>query len=171
MIFVNYRRKIKKTNNDISMGLLTMWGIILIGSAIFSLYRLFVPVPGVISYITTETSEHVEFSAPAYISLMQNIEVLKFTSLILGCLMIGIFTKKKIVVISTAIISILYWILFTGMDSHLTKIGNNYFNLFYSSILLKLILSIGMVLLGMELKKQSGGASNENILNTGSISD
>jgi hypothetical protein len=153
LIFLCYRRVMKSCTNDISLGLIKIWGIIFLGLFIFTfLYRNFIP----------KTS--LEF----YYTLLTNIIVFQFVSVILGCYMIGIFTKRKLIVICSTVISILFFALFFSRSYYNTKFG---YEIAYSDILMDFILSIGLFLLGLYLKRQPGGVLDGDSINTGSISD
>lgn len=155
IIFLCYRRVMKRCNNDISLGLLNIWGIILLGLFIFTfLYRSFIP------------KLDMEF----YRTLLKNIEVFQFVSLSLGCFMVGIFTKRKSIIICSTVISIVFLVLFISMSHYDIKLGGEYLEIAYSKILIDIILTVGMFLLGLSLKRQSGGVLDGNSVNTGSIS-
>ncbi|MGN0289293.1 MAG: hypothetical protein ACI4DQ_06705 [Lachnospiraceae bacterium] len=152
--FILFYRMIKLRNNTISMGLLKVWGIILIGTRIFVFLYIFLLPSG---------------NSDAINILWRCRELVEILPIIVILLVTGVLTQIKTISVVTGMYSILYFILFTGMQEvRYGMLGGRGTMISVSSVSIRIVMTAGMIILGLFLKK---GVKNGNKFNTGSISD
>lgn len=135
VLFIIFYGKIKATNNEISEGMVKIWGIVLIGSNILSfLYMILIPAGNNDKIIT----------------LWKCRELIEILPVIFALFMTGILAKKNIVTVCTAIYSIIYFALFMGMRQIPYGTGGGLISI--SSLSIKCLMIFGMIALGMCLK-------------------
>lgn len=152
--FMFFYKIIKLRNNSISMGLLNVWGIILIGSELLTfMYAYLIPVGNNVA-----------------VNMMWRYkELILILPIIVILLVTGIITQRKVISILTCVYSVIYFILFTGMkEIKYGTWGGTGTMVSASSISIRFIMTLGMIALGLYLKR---GVNNGNKFNTGSISD
>ena len=82
----------------------------------------------------------------------------------------GVLTQMKAITIVTSLYGILYFVLFTSMgEVQYGTIGGSGTRVSASSISIRVVMTVGMIILGLFLKK--GANKNGNKFNTGSVSD
>lgn len=154
VLFYFFYKKIKLRNNDISKGMIKMWGIVLIGSQIMSFLFMWLLPAGNNDIINT---------------LWKCKELIIILPVIVTLLMTGILTQKKIISCITIIFTIIYFTLFVGMKEVkyglLAGVGTK---VSMSSMCIRCMMILGMIILGLYLKK---GDRNGNKFNTRSLSD
>ena len=95
--------------------------------------------------------------------------MIEILSIIVILLVTGVLTQIKTISVVTGMYSILYFILFTGMQEvRYGMLGGRGTMISVSSVSIRIVMTAGMIILGLFLKK---GAKNGNKFNTGSISD
>ena len=152
--FILFYRMIKLRNNTISMGLLKVWGIILIGTRIFIFLYIFLLPSG---------------NSDAINILWRCRELVEILPIIVILLVTGVLTQIKTISVVAGMYSILYFILFTGMQEvRYGMLGGRGTMISVSSVSIRIVMTAGMIILGLFLKK---GVKNGNKFNTGSISD
>lgn len=152
--FMFFYRVIRLRNNSISMGLLNVWGIVLIGSELLTfIYAYLIPTGN-----------------NAAINMMWRCkELILILPIIVILLVTAIITQKKAISVLTGVYSVVYFILFTGMkEIKYGTWGGTGTRVSVSSISIRIIMTLGMIALGLYLKR---GVNNGNKFNTGSISD
>ncbi len=152
--FLIFYRQIRARNNMISCGILQVWGIVLIGTHILEyLYMCLIP-NGNAERITT---------------MWRCKELIVILPIIIILLVTGILTQRKIITIVTGIYCFVYLVLFMGMKevAYGTLSGSGTL-VSVSSITIRIVMTVGMIILGLYLKK---GERNGNKFNTGSVSD
>ena len=136
------------------MGLLKVWGIILIGTRIFIFLYIFLLPSG---------------NSDAINILWRCRELIEILPIIVILLVTGVLTQIKAISVVTGMYSILYFILFTGMQEvRYGMLGGRGTMISVSSVSIRIVMTAGMIILGLFLKK---GVKNGNKFNTGSISD
>ena len=136
------------------MGLLKVWGIILIGTRIFIFLYIFLLPSG---------------NSDAINILWRYRELVEILPIIVILLVTGVLTQIKAISVVTGMYSILYFILFTGMQEvRYGMLGGRGTMISVSSVSIRIVMTAGMIILGLFLKK---GVKNGNKFNTGSISD
>ena len=154
-LFALFYRKIKTTNNEVSEGMIKIWGIVLIGSRILAFLY--------ISLIPSGNSDKI-------ITLWRCRELIEFLPVIFALFMTGILAGKKIVTTFAAIYSIIYFILFMSMkEIPYGTWGGIGTRTSVSNICMKCLMIFGMIALGLFLK--TGAGNHGNKCNTGSVSD
>lgn len=150
VLFAVFFRKIKAANNDISEGMIKIWGIVLIGSYVLSfLYMRLLP----------------NGNDDKLITLWRCRELIEVLPVIFSLFMTGILTKKLAITVCTAIYSIIYFVLFVGMkEIPYGTIGGTGTLMPLSSISVKCLMILGMIGLGIYLK--IGARSNGDKFNT-----
>lgn len=155
ILFIIFYRKIKTTNNEISEGMIKIWGIVLIGSNIL----LFL----YISLMPVGNSEKI-------IMLWKCKELIEIIPVIFALFMTGILTRKNIVTACTAIYSIVYFVLFFSMkEVPYGTLGGAGTTISISSASIKYLMIYGMIVLGIVLK--IGAKNDGDKCNTRGISD
>lgn len=155
VLFIIFYRKIKTVNNEISEGMVKIWGIVLIGSNILSFLYM--------SLIPSGNSDKI-------ITLWKCRELIEILPVIFVLFMTGILTKKNVVTIGTAIYSIFYFVMFLSMkEIPYGTWGGTGTLISTSSVSIKCLMIFGMIALGMFLK--IGAKNHGDKCNTGSISD
>jgi len=138
--YLFFSNKMKKNNNEISLGLFKTWGVVLIGSKIWlDFYMRLVP-----DGINEELS-----------MLWRCKELIIALPLFVVLFMTGILTKSRLLNIITGFISILYLILFTSMKeiTYGAIMGNIGTRISVSGLFVNIIMSIGMIGLSVYLRK------------------
>ena len=138
ILFVIYYKKIKTTNNEISEGMIKIWGIVLIGSYILSfMYIRFLP----------------NGNNDRLITLWKCRELIEVLPVIFALFMTGILTKRVIITACTSFYSILYFVLFVSMrEISYGSFGGHGTQVSLSSISVKCVMILGMFFLGLYLK-------------------
>lgn len=155
LLFTIYYRKAKNTRNEISMGMIKIWGIVLIGSKfLVFLY---------ISLIPSGNSDKL-------MTLWRCRELIEVLPVIFALFMTGILTKRMVVTIATALYSIFFFILFVSMKEIAYGAWGGAGTLVSaSSICIKCLMIFGMFALGIFLRMGAKGYGNK--CDTRSISD
>ncbi|WP_026667284.1 hypothetical protein [Butyrivibrio sp. AE2005] len=138
-LFIIYYKKIKATNNDISEGMIKIWGMVLIGSYVLSfLYIRLLPIG----------------NDDRLIALWRCRELIEVLPVIFALFMTGILTKRIIITACTSLYSILYFVLFASMKeiTYGNFGGQGGAQMPLSSISVKCIMILGMFFLGWYLK-------------------
>ncbi|MBQ7481840.1 MAG: hypothetical protein IJT80_08185 [Lachnospiraceae bacterium] len=154
-IFFYYLRKIKSSSNDISNGMLKIWGIVLIGSyALLFLYMYLIP---------SGNDDRIN-------TLWKCRELIEILPVIFALFMTGILAQKRIITVVTAIYSVLFFVLFLSMKQvSFGTIGGSGTLVSVSSITIRVVMIFGMIALGIFLKM--GAQNHGHKYNTRSISD
>ncbi len=155
LCFLFFCRRIKAKNNTISKGILRAWGIVLIGSEILEfLYMFLIPVG----------------NSSAVNMLWRCKELVVILPIIIILFVTGILTQRSIITIVTGVYSAVYFVLFTGMkEIRYGTLGGPGTRVSVSSISIRIVMTLGMILLGLFLQK--GAAKYGNTFNTGSFPD
>ena len=150
VLFVCFYKKIKATNNEISEGMIKIWGIVLIGSYVLSfIYMRLLP----------------NGNDDKLITLWRCKELIEVLPVIFALFMTGILTQKMTITVCTAIYSIMYFVLFVGMkEIPYGTFGGTGTLMPLSSISVKCLMILGMIVLGIYLK--IGARSHGDKLNT-----
>ncbi len=138
VLFIICYKKIKTTNNEISEGMIKIWGLVLIGSYILSfMYMRLLP----------------NGNSESLITLWKCRELIEILPVIFALFMTGIITKKAIITVCTSFYSILYFVLFTSMkEISYGNLGGQGTQMPLSSISVKCVMIFGMIFLGLYLK-------------------
>ncbi len=138
VLFIIVYRKIKTVNNEISEGMIKIWGIVLVGGHILSfLYASLIP----------------DGNSDKIITLWKCRELIDILPVIFALFMTGIFAQKNVITVCTAIYSIIYFMLFLSMKEIPYGIyGGRGTLISLSSMSIKFLMTFGMVILGMYLK-------------------
>lgn len=140
---VYFCRKVRKSGNGISEGMVKIWGIVLISSRI--LMYLY------ISLIPAGNNDKI-------IILYRGRELIEVLPVIFALLMTGILTKRNLITVFTAVYSILYFILFMSMkEIPYGTWGGVGTRVSASSVCIRYLMNFGMIVLGAYLRwKRSG---------------
>ena len=135
VLFFIYRRKLKNRNNALSLSMINIWGTLLIGGEAFRIFFSAVNFGKQDVYFYQKT--------------------LTFLFPVIGCLVLGFVIQDKLIQWAAFLIVILYMLL-SGMGIEIkvgSMLGNNV-NVGIGSILTAIIVSAGMILLGIHLKRK-----------------
>lgn len=135
-LFLNVK---KRHSDNMDKKIFEMWGIIFIGSEVlFWIYKIFLPVG----------------SSQTIGILYRFSELVLMLPVLIGSVATGIFLKDRFLCVVTSIFSCIYLILFVGMKEipygTIAGVGTR---LPLSSILMRLFLTIGLLAIGIYLKK------------------
>ncbi len=134
-MFFIYRRKLKNRNNALSLSMINIWGTLLIGGEVFRIFFSSINFGEQDVYFYQKT--------------------LTFLFPVIGCLVLGFVIQDKLIQWAAFLLVILYMFL-AGMGIEITvgsMFGNNV-NVGIDSILTGIIVSAGMILLGIHLKRK-----------------
>ncbi len=134
LVFI-YRRKLKNRNNAFSLSMINIWGTLLIGGEAFRIFFSAVNFGKQDVYFYQKT--------------------LTFLFPVIGCLVLGFVIQDKLIQWAAFLIVILYMLL-SGMGIEIkvgSMLGNNV-NVGIGSILTGIIVSAGLILLGIHLKRK-----------------
>ena len=145
--FMLFYRLIKSSKNSISMGMLQSWGIILIGSQIFAFLYMFLLPAG------NNAAINMMWRCKELIIILPVIVILFVT---------GVLTQMKAITIVTSLYGILYFVLFTSMgEVQYGTIGGSGTRVSASSISIRVVMTVGMIILGLFLKKGANKNGNK----------
>ncbi|MDE6220905.1 MAG: hypothetical protein K2G51_10850 [Lachnospiraceae bacterium] len=135
ILFLRYRRKMKKCNNHLSESLINIWGILLIGGEVFRL-----------------------FFSSAYFQ-EQNVhfyqKTLTFLFPLIGCFVMGFIIQDKLILWVSFAVVILYMLLAaSGGSVRVADFHGNDMKVGLDVLLTAAVSSVGMILLGIELRRK-----------------
>ncbi len=150
VVFAIFYRKLKSFQNDISEGMIKIWGIVLIGSyALLFLYMHLIP---------SGNDDRIN-------TLWKCRELIEILPVVVALFMTGILTKRRIITICTAIYSIVYFVLFLSMkEVPYGSFGGKGTLIPISSVSVRCLMILGMIILGLYLK--IGAKNNGDTFNT-----
>jgi hypothetical protein len=155
LLFFVFSRKLKAMNNDISNGMLKIWGIVLVGSYLFVFLYMHLMPNGNNEMINT---------------LWKCRELIEILPVIFAFFMTGILTQRRIISIITALYSLVYFVLFFSMKQMpFGTIGGAGTLISVSSFSIRIVMIFGMIALGLFFK--IGARNHGNKYNTRSLSN
>lgn len=135
VLFFIYRHKLKNRNNALSLSMINIWGTLLIGGEVFRIFFSAVNFGEQDVYFYQKT--------------------LTFLFPLIGCLVLGFVIQDKLIQRAAFLIAILYMFLSgMGIEVKVGSILGNNVNVGIDSILTGIIVSAGMILLGIHLKRK-----------------
>ena len=135
VLFFIYRHKLKNRNNALSLSMINIWGTLLIGGEVFRIFFSAVNFGEQDVYFYQKT--------------------LTFLFPLIGCLVLGFVIQDKLIQRAAFLIVILYMFLSgMGIEIKVGSILGNNVNVGIDSILTGIIVSAGMILLGIHLKRK-----------------
>ena len=143
ILFLYYYRRVKKSDNELSEGMVKIWGIVLIASRVFMyLYICLIP----------------DGNDDKIVVLFRCRELIEVLPVIAVLLMTGILTKRNGITLLTAAYSILYFVLFVSMrEVPYGTWGGIGTRVSASSVCIQYLMSFGMTVLGVYLRWQGKG--------------
>lgn len=135
VLFFLYRHKLKNRNNALSLSLINIWRTLLIGGEVFRIFFSAVNFGEQDIYFYQKT--------------------LTFLLPLIGCFVLGFVMQDKIIRRAAFGIGIMYMIFAgTGLEIRVGSFHGNNVNIGIDKILTALVLSAGMILLGIHLKRK-----------------
>lgn len=135
VLFFIYRRKLKNRNNALSLSMINIWGTLLIGGEAFRIFFSAVNFGKQDVYFYQKT--------------------LTFLFPVVGCLVLGFVIQDNLIQRAAFLIVILYMLLSgMGIDIKVGSMLGNTVNVGIDSILTGIIVSAGMILLGIHLRRK-----------------
>lgn len=135
ILFYIYRRRLKNWNNHLSVSLINIWGVLLIGGEIF---RLFFAS----SYFGEQDVYFFQ-------------RTLTFLFPLIGCFIMGFVIQDKLIVWAASAVGILYMCLAAlGIAVTVADFHGNAVKTGLDVLLTAAVVSVGMILLGVELKRK-----------------
>ena len=135
ILFWRCHHKMKERNNHLSMSLINIWGILLIGGEIFRLF-----------FSSTYFQEqNVHFYQ----------KTLTFLFPVIGCFVMGFVIQDKLILwVSFAMVILYMFLAATGFSVSVADFHGNGLKIGLDAFLTAAVVSVGMVLLGMRLKRK-----------------
>lgn len=135
VLFLHYRRQMKNWNNRLSLGLIHIWGVLLIGGEAFRLF-----------FRSTYFQE-------------QNVlffqKTLTFLFLVIGCIVMGFIIQDKVILWASFAVVLLYMLLAAlGGAVSVADFHGNDMRVSFDAFLTAAVSSAGMILLGIELERK-----------------
>ena len=135
ILFYIYRRRLKNWNNHLSVSLINIWGVLLIGGEIFRLFF--------------ESSFFGEQDVYFFM------RTLTFLFPLIGCFIMGFVIQDKLIVWAASAVGILYMCLAAlGIAVTVADFHGNAVKTGLDVLLTAAVVSVGMILLGVELKRK-----------------
>lgn len=135
VLFFIYRHKLKNRNNALSLSMINIWGTLLIGGEAFRIFFSAVNFGKQDVYFYQKT--------------------LTFLFPVIGCLVLGFVIQDNLIQRAAFLIVILYMLLSgMGIDIKVGSMLGNTVNVGIDSILTGIIVSAGMILLGIHLRRK-----------------
>ena len=135
VLFFIYRRKLKNRNNALSLSMINIWGTLLIGGEAFRIFFSAVNFGKQDVYFYQKT--------------------LTFLFPVIGWLVLGFVIQDNLIQRAAFLIVILYMLLSgMGIDIKVGSMLGNTVNVGIDSILTGIIVSAGMILLGIHLRRK-----------------
>lgn len=142
-LFAYFYKKVRKSGNEISEGMVKIWGIVLIASRILMYLYIGLLPAGNNDKITM---------------LYRCRELIEVLPVIFAMLMTGILTKRNLITVFTAAYSVVYFILFVSMkEVPYGTWGGVGTRVSASSVCIQYLMSFGMAALGMYLWWERNG--------------
>ena len=139
IIFLIYFGKLFRNGNDISKSILKIWGILLLGGKVFT--KLFINLA-----LQKQTGVTVEFETTLG-------KVFSFLCFIIALTVLGILVHDKLICGGALLGIIIYCLLLNwGQVLSITQIHGNSVNMYFYDVFSVLILSFGMILLGLYVR-------------------
>lgn len=142
-LFFYFYNKVKRSGNEISEGMVKIWGTVLLASRIFMyLYLVLIPAGN-------------NDKATVIFRCREMIEVLP---VIFALLMTGILVKENLITVAATIYSVFYFALFVSMkEVPYGTWGGVGTRVSASSVSIQYLMSIGMIALGVYLRAKKNG--------------
>ncbi|MCM1540836.1 MAG: hypothetical protein NC121_06185 [Blautia sp.] len=138
IVYLIYHYKLKQFKNELSMSLINIWGMLLVGGELF---RMFINIA---SY---ERAGNNQFIQPLF----------SFTFVIIGCFVMGFVMQDKLIQKVSLAMTILFLILAgTDLAVPVADFHGNAVKINAITVFTKVILSVGMILMGFYLRKRRG---------------
>lgn len=135
VLFFIYRHKLKNRNNALSLSMTNIWGTLLIGGEVFRIFFSAVNFGKQDVYFYQKT--------------------LTFLFPLIGCVVLGFVIQDKLIQWAAFLIVILYMLLSgMGIEVKVGSILGNNVNVGIDSIFTGIVVSAGMILLGIHLKRK-----------------
>ena len=137
ILFSYFYKKIKATDNIISIGMLKIWGIVLIGSRFYILILSAVAYSGAVDGLNWQYRELI-LALPTIIALF----------------MTGILMQKKAIVVASSLYGLVFLDLFIGIEEvTFEMVSGHYVWVSVSELSIIITMTVGMICLGMFLKR------------------
>lgn len=139
VVFLVYFGKLFRGGNDISKSILKIWGVLLIGGKIFT--KIFVQLA-----VQSQTSVTAEFAATLE-------KAFSFWCVIIALTVLGIVIHDKVICVGALLGIIIYCFLLNWKQVFtITQIHGNSVNMYSYDIFSIVLLSVGMILLGVYVR-------------------
>ncbi|MCM1181781.1 MAG: hypothetical protein NC337_00205 [Roseburia sp.] len=133
VLFLIYRGKLKRRNNDLSLSLINIWGVLLIGGEAFRM---------LFSILNFEQRDVYFYQ-----------RTLTFVFPIIGCFVLGFIIQDSLIRWVTAAVVALYVVLAgTGLEICVGRLHGNNVNIGLDMLLTAAVMSVGMIALGIYLR-------------------
>ncbi|MCM1412694.1 MAG: hypothetical protein NC305_19450, partial [Lachnospiraceae bacterium] len=138
IVYLIYHYKMKQFKNELSMSLINIWGMLLVGGELF---RMFINIA---SYESAGYNQSIQ-------------PLFSFTFVIIGCFVMGFVMQDKLIQKVSLAMTVLFLILAgTDLAVPVADFHGNAVKINAITVFTKVILSVGMILMGFYLRKRRG---------------
>ncbi len=136
MVYLIYHKRLKQFENELSISLINIWGMLLVGGEAF---RIFFHIA---SY---GKAGNVQFIQPLF----------QFVFVITGCFVMGFVIQDKLIQRVSLVMVFLFLILEgTGLEVRVADFHGNDVKINAITVFTTVLLSVGMIFMGLYLKKR-----------------
>lgn len=138
VVYLIYHHKLKQFKNELSMSLINIWGMLLVGGELFRIF---------FNMVSYERVGNNQFIQPLF----------KFVFVIIGCFVMGFVIQDKLIQRVSLAMAFLFLIFAgTGLEVRVADFHGNDVKINAITVFTAVILSVGMILMGIYLKKRKG---------------
>ncbi len=138
IVYLIYHHKLKQFKNELSMSLINIWGMLLVGGELFRI---------LFNMVSYERTGNDQFIQPLF----------QFVFVMIGCFVMGFVIQDKLIQRVSLSLAFLFLILAgTGLEVRVADFHGNDVKINATTIFTAVILSVGMILMGIYLKKGKG---------------
>lgn len=138
IVYLIYHNKLKKFKNELGMSLINIWGLLLVGGELFRIFF------NIASYEKAGTNQFIQ-------------PLFQFIFVIIGCFVMGFVIQDKLIQRVSFVMAFLFLIFTgTGLEVRVADFHGNDVKINAITVFTTFILSVGMILMGLYLKKRKG---------------
>lgn len=138
IVYLIYHRKLKQAKNELSMSLINIWGMLLVGGELFRI---------LFHMVSYERAGNDQLVQPLF----------QFVFVVIGCFVMGFVIRDKLIQgISLAMVVCFLILAGTGLEVRVADFHGNDVKINAITVFTAVILSAGMIFMGIYLKKRKG---------------
>lgn len=138
IVYLIYHNKLKQFKNELSMSLINIWGLLLVGGELFRIF---------FHMVSYEKAGNDQYIQPLF----------QFVFVMIGCFVMGFVIQDKLIQRVSFVMAFLFLIFAgTGLEVRVADFHGNDVKINAITVFTTVILSVGMILMGLYLKKRKG---------------